>query len=170
MRYRFVTGTTPLVSNKWGNTMTPEAKALAFANAQGYQTTYNEARDTQLNLEDHLAQVPSVKNEKRITEQYMLDRDIELLLTVRKNLGPTASQASVEREHKIGLNVDPEMKRHRSDLRLQQLKLDDLESGIKSCEFELRLLTGRLNQMGGYFNYLAAVKSAASPGPVAAWP
>lgn len=71
-----------------------------------------------------------------------------------------ASQAALERAIKRALANDEELRRMSDKLRAHHDKLGEVEAEIKSNERSHQTSTARVNQLAGYFAYLAASKEA----------
>lgn len=71
-----------------------------------------------------------------------------------------ASQAAFDRAVKQALVSNEDLQNMQEQLRGKQNHVGEIEAEIRSNEAALRVANARMNELGGYFNYLAASKEA----------
>ena len=135
------------------------ARALAYAeNTLGVHTVWQEATAAQDELAAINEKIGGLVATKRQLTHYITDREAEIL-TDERGKHPDHSQAALDRHLKILYAADADLRAFRRRLLDTNMQLDLYEFEGRSKESQLRLLVARLEQLGGYLNYLAAVKT-----------
>lgn len=143
--------------------LSPGAKALAYAeDTLGVHEVYKHAREAHERLDDALTILANSKDKRRALEVKLQDVEMEVAADERSKHADM-SAAAMEKHLKIVLNADVQVR----DLRRQIL---DLTNTIEGLEYDrsieeaaIRIAVARLTELGGYLNYLAAVKQAQRP-------
>lgn len=137
-------------------------KALNYAERQlGANSVYEDAQEARKKLEEALFELNSMRADKRMKEAFRLDREMELIEEERRN-NPQESQAAFERRFKVVLSNDGDIRGVRDELTFLAGQIDDQERVVKLLSEDIQIAVARMQELGGYFQYLAAVKQASA--------
>lgn len=134
-------------------------KAVKYAEELGLNTSFQEAAAAAEALGILYHQRDQHEVAVRAIKAMIVKREHRLAEQVREanpDAGPTAHERSTKMVH----GADDELVALAADLRDELQTLGGIEAEIKSNEVIARLHTARMNQLGGYFSYLAASKEA----------
>jgi hypothetical protein len=70
------------------------------------------------------------------------------------------SQAAFDRHIKVAVSKEPNLRAMRARLAELSNNLDTMEAHVSHARVDLEVATARMSELGGYFAYLAAIKSA----------
>lgn len=140
-------------------TTRPRARAVNYAEDLGLNSTHENAKAAAEALGVLYHQ--RAQHEKSIREIKGLiahheNRVVEKVRADNPDLGPTA----FERLVKQAQASDDILVALGQDLRDRQADAGEAEAEIRANEVSLKVDTARMNQLGGYFSYLAASKEA----------
>jgi hypothetical protein len=136
------------------------AKALDYAEKTlGVHSVYDEARSVQEQHARAMTDLADFFRVKRKVTSEIADREADVIVDERSK-HPDHSHAAMERHLKTEFRRDAKLQELRGRLLDIDSAIDEAEFRSRSYEAQLRLLTARIEQLGGYFNYLAAVKTA----------
>lgn len=137
-------------------------KAVAYAEDRlGVHTVYEDVVQHRNALDDLFTQIALQKDRRRTLEQQLQDREIDITSDeVGKH--PGMSQAALDRHLKLEIPKDPEVRQIKSDLADTISQIEGLEYDIRVTETDVKIAVGRMTELGGYLQYLAAVKTAES--------
>lgn len=134
--------------------------ALAYAEETlGVHAVFAKALETQALVEQTTAKIPKLLSLKRHLAETIADREVEITSDERGR-HIDLSQAALDRHLKEVFRTDAALIELRERAHINQSELDSEEYDLKALEHELRLLIGRMTELGGYFNYLAVTKYA----------
>lgn len=134
----------------------------------GVHSVFQEAHDLVSKIDEVRKAIAAGRKNKRIYEADLVDREFELLSAAKAG-DPSASQAAIERAVKSLVHTDRDarqIRQHQADL---SASLDDLDAQLHTLERDLQVKVARMNELGGYFAYLAALKNAQTQGRTE-WP
>lgn len=138
----------------------PKSKAIAYAEIDlGVHrplTITDQARATIIALNDQLKLQRSIR---RIWEEQIADREMELTAD-EQGKHHDMSVAAMERHLKPILHTDNFLREARAKLRDALLEIDSIEDAKRVAEMDTKVAAARMQELGGYFQYLAAVKSS----------
>lgn len=140
----------------------PEAKAVAYAEGSlNVHAVYTEAQESLEALGKHQRTATDLTDTKRRLMVALDDREMELVSTERA-ANPDMSQAAFDRHIKLVLAADSEMVDYRSQVLDLQFKLDEANASVAHTEAHIKILTARMNELGGLLTFYAATKGAHS--------
>lgn len=135
-------------------------KALQYAeNNLGVHVVWEDVQSYLADLDSLLADLDKAQDRKRQLNEDYADREVELV-NEQRGVHPNMSDTRFKSEFKGWERSD-------SALRLLRVELNKIQSEIQGLEYDLEILklrirasTARMEELGGYLNYLAAVKNA----------
>jgi chromosome segregation ATPase len=131
---------------------------LAYAEVQlGVHSVYAEAQDLLRQYDELITRLDKAIDDKRILEDKINDRHMDISMDERGK-HPDHSEAAMSRHLKELFHQDATLKQLRQQHTAAAADLSGTELEMKLTEAQLRVVTARLTQMGGYFQYLAAIK------------
>lgn len=140
--------------------MTGGRAALDYAEREiGVHSVHDEARRLSLELDNHRKMLVTAKKDRLRTEEAMADREIELATDLRAEM-PEASLAAFERQLKTVVHKDARMRGFRGMLFDANHNISHLEVEVSRTRVDIDIAVARMTELGGYFQYLAAVKQA----------
>lgn len=135
-------------------------RALEYAEKDlGVHTSYEEAKllgEKGVSLREDLKK--AIKS-RRAFDDLISDREMELLIEQRGKHSDL-SQAAMDRRIKEVHYRDKVLKELRSSRGVVAQEATDLELDIEANERRLKVSVARLEELAGYFNFLAALKNA----------
>lgn len=137
----------------------PEKKSLDYAEKLGLNSVYEHVQERHnylIVLQDRLVEARTLKRE---TEATRIDKEMEV---AEEEYGKHRDMsATAMKEHlKVVYHKDDNLKKIRSTLLTQQTVIDQLELEIEQVNTDIKIAVSRLNELGGYFQFMAAVKQA----------
>jgi hypothetical protein len=137
----------------------PGAKALAYAESLGVHSVHTELLAKRGELDQCLTEIATLRDKKRDDENLLLDREMELLAEERGK-HPDHSQAAMDRHLKVVHWSDERCRELRGALAQVSSDLDGLQFDRDMLETDIKIGVARLQELGGYFQYLASIKQA----------
>jgi hypothetical protein len=137
-------------------------KALTYAEqVLGVHSVYESARKLQESYEATLLDLKNARAFKRALEEQISEREVDLMIE-ETTKHPSMSATAMKDHMRKAIQKDSVLK----DFRHQAMDLagdiDTLEM-TKSCiEQDTRIEIARLNELGGYLNYLMSIKNSAT--------
>lgn len=133
-------------------------KGLKYAEEQlGVNSVFEYAKTQRANLDAKLTDLAAGKDLRREVEHLIADREIELTSDeYAKHSG--MSVAAMERHLKLELPKDPLLRELRAKLGVAVSDIEGLEFDIRMLETDIKIAVARMTELGGYLNYLAAIK------------
>lgn len=136
----------------------PELKALRYAeNELGVHKVMEKAEKARAALDETLTLLSDHRDKLRDAEAELTDREMQLVITEKGKL-PSESQAAFERHMKITVHSDELCEKIRGQIRQFRSDIDGFECDRAIAEADIRISVARLNELGGYLQYLAAIK------------
>jgi non-ribosomal peptide synthetase component F len=115
----------------------------------------------------HLAMT---RREKWQAEEAYTDAELEFIAAKRGD-NPDMSQTAFDKYVKGEIHKNPDLRRMRAALADLNLELDATEAAIRRSQNQVDTAHSRMTELGGYLNYLAAIKAASAPaGQTENWP
>jgi len=137
-------------------------KALLYAEDKlGVHTVYGEVLIVRQRLDDILTELGEARDKKRITERSIEDRQFEIMsheLATHSSM----SAAAMDKHLKLAYHGDPTLQQLRAQHVAAVNDLDGLELDRAMAETDIKIAVARLHELGGYFEYLAAIKNQAA--------
>jgi len=136
---------------------------LAYAeNTLGVHRVYEEAQASLAKLDETLTELDTAIDTRRALDDQIADREMELLIEERGKHA-TMSEAAFGRHLKEVHYKDETLRDLRQKHRSAAGVVSGLELDLKFIESRIRVEAGRLNELGGYLQFLAALKNAEPP-------
>lgn len=123
---------------------------------------YEVARTAWFRMESARTELLGMRATKRRIENRIADREADIMADVTAALGGAASQAAIDRQVKLQIGTDPDLRQLRREALDHQDDIDGQETNAALAKAQIEIETGRMHELGGYLQYLAAAKSAAS--------
>lgn len=135
-------------------------KALDYAeNKLGVHLVYDEARTAHKALDEVYTALSNAGDNKRDLLDRVHDQE-QVIASDERGKHPDMSAAGMEKHLKMAFAADGDLKSLRDQLRKVLNDIDGLEYDAKSLENGIKIAVARMTELGGYFQYLAAVKNA----------
>jgi hypothetical protein len=136
-------------------------KALKYAEVDlGVHAVYTECLGKRELLDETLNLLGTARDTKRSIEAQLQDIEMETIIEERGK-HPEMSQAQMDKHIKASMYSNPQARILREDHAKLINDIDGLEMDKTMSETDIRIAVARLTELGGYFQYLAAVKQAA---------
>jgi hypothetical protein len=140
----------------------PALKALRYAeDVIGVHSVLAEAHASREKLDGILTELGEARDSKRITERSIEDRQFEIMsheLATHSSM----SAAAMDKHLKLAYHGDPTLQQLRAQHVAAVNDLDGLELDRAMAETDIKIAVARLHELGGYFEYLAAIKNQAA--------
>jgi hypothetical protein len=127
----------------------------------GVHDVYAEAVKTQSVLTGAQSRVVAATRERRHTEELLAETEQEVIAELRAKYADV-SDTAFQRLAKQELVKDKRMRDLRDKHREAQAGADLAEAEQRAAEFQLRLLTARMNEIGGLLFFYGAAKMAST--------
>ena len=137
----------------------PEVKSIRYAESLGLDTVYNEALTARNALEASQKHLLELRSRRRQLEDYKADREMEVAEAERA-ANPTMSQAQMDKHLKVAYSNDGDIRETRDELSTLAGEIDFVEYEIERIHQDIKIAVARLNELGGYFQFMAVVKQA----------
>lgn len=135
------------------------AKALVYAeNDLGVHKVYEESQAAHGYLVQAREQLAAKHAHKRDLVDRLTDREM-VVASDERGKHPDMSQAGMDKHVKVAYNADGDIRTYRDQIRALLFEIDVLEQDISNIEYKIKIALARMNELGGYFNYLAVVKN-----------
>jgi hypothetical protein len=136
------------------------AKGLKYAEESlGVHSVYEDLVSARARLEDALKRLTYARDLKRGQESVMMEAKM-LLISDERGKHPEHSEAALDRHTKSLLATDTGMKEHARQQRNFENMVDTADADVETAKADIRIGSARLEELGGYFQYLAALKTA----------
>jgi hypothetical protein len=134
-------------------------KALHYAEVTlGVHTVYEDAIKQRDQLDKLMLELGDKRDAKRAIEAQMQDREFELMGDER-SIHPEMSQAQMDKHIKVVFHQDPTLQELRQKHMAVVNDVDGMELDRSVFEADIRIAVARMTELGGYFQFLAAVKT-----------
>jgi hypothetical protein len=135
-------------------------QALDYAeNTLGVHKVHDEAEALVAELDNALGLLDAAIDARRSLDEQIEDRHMELLIEERGKAADI-SQAAMDRRLKEVYHKDGTLKVLRSQRNAKAGEASGLELDIDYIKYRLKVKVARMEELGGYFQFLAAVKNA----------
>lgn len=133
-------------------------KALQYAEQElGVHTVYREAEQLVEEIDRISAELDVWHDDKRSIVEDIADREA-LLLGEERARHPEMSATGLDQHLRSQKRLDPELKTLRDKLNQRLADISGGEYDLAVLNSRLRIKVARMEELGGYLNYLAAVK------------
>lgn len=126
----------------------------------GVHSTHEAALEARQRLDTLFTEVATQRDVRRDVEHAIADRELELTTEEYGKHGLTMSVSAMERHLKMVLPQDEALRQLRSKHVTVVSDIEGLEYDIRLCEADIRIAVARLQELGGYLTYLAAIKTS----------
>jgi len=143
-------------------TQTAGRKGLVYAEVTlGVHDVYEEALAFRAALDATLTALGEARDKKRAAEAMLQDAEMNIVAEER-GAHPEMSQAQMDKHVKVALSKDTTVRTLRDQLLESIGDVEGLEYDRAMNETDIKIAVARLHELGGYFEYLAAIKRAES--------
>jgi len=137
------------------------AKALAYAEQElGVHRDYQVATEQLESLDATLADLDKAQDRRRKLEEDYADREVELISEMR-GIHPNMSDTRFKSEFKGWERTDQALRELRVELFKVRSEIQGLELDAEMARLRIKVSCSRMEELGGYLNYLAVVKTQA---------
>lgn len=138
-------------------------KALKYAeDGLGVHSVYESAVTSHKEYGEVLDQLSTIRSRKRTLEEELGEREVDILIE-ETSKHPSMSATAMKDHSKKAIQKDAQSKALRHELIEVSNEIDRLESRKAILEQEVRIQVARLNELGGYLQYLYIVKQDTKP-------
>lgn len=143
------------------DTSAASRKAINYAEVRlGVQDIFQEARTARNGLDECLTLLSEARDNKRSVEMAITDREMELLADERSKHAD-ASDAWLGRHLKVVYHDDPLLAASRETLNGLTGDIEGYEFDKNMLETDIKIAVARMNELGGYLQYLATAVTVA---------
>lgn len=137
------------------------AKALQYAEeVLGVHKDYEIAAGQLESLDETLSGLDKAQDRRRQLEEDYADREVELV-NEKRGVHPNMSDTRFKSEWKGWEREDSKLRELRVELNKVRSEIQGLDIDAEMARVRIRVSCSRMEQLGGYLNYLAAVKNQA---------
>lgn len=138
----------------------PGLKALRYAEDNlGVNRVYDEACEQQSILSGLQDRLLAARSEKRRVEQTKADLEMEVVEEERRK-HHDMSQAQMDKHLKVAFSNNGDIREARDYLSTLAGEIDFLEFEVDRAHQDIKIAVARMEELGGYLQYLAVVKHA----------
>lgn len=136
-------------------------KALEYAEKTlGVHAVHESALVSRSALDDNLNDLSVARDKKRAIEALIQDEEMEIVSEERSK-HPEMSQAQMDKHVKVAFHGSPKLRELRDQHTTLVSEIEGLEFDKIIIETDIKIAVARLHELGGYFEYLAAIKKQA---------
>jgi hypothetical protein len=146
-------------------------KAIKYAEETlGVHDVYVQAKTLPGAIEGLRRSVALKRRTKTSQEDLYTDAELQFIANKRGE-NSSMSQTAFEKFIKGEIHLEPTLRKWRGELADLNFEIESDEAAIRRLQYDLEIATARMTELGGYFAYLAAVKTAevASHQPTHVW-
>lgn len=137
-------------------------KALDYAEKElGVHVVYQTAVEARQKLDAILTDLSNARDRKRDTEARLMDAELEVANNEWAK-HPDMAVTRMEKHLKTALAQDDTVRELREQVARAASDIDGLEMDKLMSETDIRIAVARLQELGGYFHYLAVIKQQAA--------
>lgn len=125
----------------------------------GVHKVYDEAQKCLADLDSSTSELDAAMDRKRELVAQINAREADVWHEERSRHSDY-SQTALDKHVKQQKAQDEALKKLSTDLRSAESEISGIEYDIDVTKYTLRTLNARMEQLGGYFNFLAAAKNA----------
>lgn len=140
------------------NDPTPEQKSLKYCEDLGLNSVYQEALAKRSALGDKALEITDLRNKKRNLESLKTDLEMEVIENERA-AHPEMSAAQMDKHLKVAFSNNCDLRDAKEAINNVTTQIDVVEHEIELLNIDIRIATARLNELGGYFQFMAIIKS-----------
>lgn len=138
------------------------AKALSYAeDTLGVHTVFEETVTEKEQLDKLLTDLATKRDSRRDIELKMTDREMEVTIEERSN-HPDMAVTRWDKHIKERFRDDDDLRALREQKFAVDSEIEGLEFDRQVTETTIKIGIARMTELGGYLNYLAAVKQASN--------
>ena len=135
-------------------------KALRYAEENlGVNAIFKECVEKREELDSLFTELSEARDKRRELEAAISDTELEVAADERGK-HPDMSQAQMEKHLKIALHNNPKWRTSRSDLMELVGTIEGMEFDRSMLETDIKIAVARMQELGGYLQYLAAIKQS----------
>lgn len=139
---------------------TPGQKALAYAEDRlQVNRVYHEALMKRNELDEILNELSELRDTKRDLDARLTDAEMEVAAD-EWSKHPDMSAARMEKHVKVAFSQNDDVRQLREQLIKVTGDIDGREFDRSIAETDIKIAVARLHELGGYLEYLAAIKQA----------
>lgn len=140
--------------------MAEGSQGIAYAEQQlGVHSVYSDARLARANLQAAIDEIYKARFKKREAEVALTDREMELAQE-EWAANPQYSAAKMDQHMKVAKQTDPRCRELRKEIFDASSRIEAQDTSRVMYENDLKIAVARMHELGGYFAYLAAIKTA----------
>lgn len=137
------------------------AKALKYAEQTlGVHEVWENVQTYLQDLDGALAELDNAQDRKRELDELYADQEVELITQMR-GVHPSMSDTRFNSEMKMWVREDSGMRNTRAELNKVRSTIQGLEYDVDLIRLRIKANSARMEELGGYLHYLAAVKNRA---------
>jgi hypothetical protein len=137
--------------------------ALAYAETQlGVHTVFQSAEQARVSLDNVYTELSKAGDSKRDLHDRIADQEM-LIASDERGKHPDMSAAAMDKHLKVAFSKNYDHRELRDQLRKATGDVEGLEYDARILEYDLKIAIARMTELGGYLNYLAAVKNNTKP-------
>lgn len=140
-------------------TESPEVKALRYVEGLGLNSVYEGAIEARKHLEDKYLTLNDLRNRRRTVESFRFDCEMEVMEAERAK-HVDMSQAQMDKHLKVVFSNHSDIREARDELIMLAGQIELLEHDIDMLNTDIKIATSRLVELGGYFQFMTALKQA----------
>lgn len=139
------------------------AKALAYAENQlGVHSVFEGVQQHLEYLDTQLGDLDKALDAKRAVNEKIEDREAQLI-GEKRGTHPEMTDTGFQTRLKEWRRKDPELQLLRAELNIALAEIQGAEMDLELTRARIKTGCARMEQLGGYLNYLASVKNATPP-------
>lgn len=136
-------------------------KALQYAEVTlGVHEVYDEVKAELASLDTVFADLDKAQDRRRELDEDYADREVDLVNEMR-GVHPNMSDTRFKSEYKGWERTDERLRALRIELNKVRSEIQGLEYDAEMMKLRIRAGSARMEELGGYLHYLAAVKNQA---------
>jgi predicted nucleic acid-binding Zn-ribbon protein len=133
--------------------------AIRYAEDLGLDAALKRATEARDKIDNVLSELSAKRDERRAIDEDIAFKEMDIQIDARVRF-PDHSLAAWERDTKTAQHNDPELRALKQAHRQVTNDIEGLEYDLRVLDTDVRIASARMNELGGYFAYLAAVKNA----------
>lgn len=138
-------------------------RALDYAENQlGVHQVHQDAETAINELDVLMGKLDRAIDSRRVLDEQIEDQQMNLLIQERGKASEI-SQAAMDRRLKEVYHKDEVLRNLRATRATLTAEISGLELDIELMKYRLKVKVARMEELGGYFQFLAAVKNAEPP-------
>jgi DNA polymerase elongation subunit (family B) len=136
------------------------AKALEYAEGTlKVHMVYHEALQKRNELDEILGELSELRDTKRDLDVRLVDAEM-LVAAEEWAKHPDMSAARMEKHVKVAYSQNDDVRQLREQIIKLSGDIEGRQYDVTICEVDIKIAVARLQELGGYLNYLAAIKQA----------